>query len=94
MIKAFILYIKFLIKKGYDFIMAEILNNGIEVTSTSIFYAKCIQDGIYTYAKVPKRFKLDTAIVLCTMNLEDLVTDEDYLAQAKERIAQAESNIK
>ena len=93
MIIKFILYIKILIKKGIDVIMPEILNNGIEVTNTSIFYAKCIQDGIYTFAKVPKRFKLETAIVLCTMNLEELVTDENYLSQAKEKIEQAEANI-
>ena len=93
MIIKFILYIKILIKKGIDVIMPEILNNGIEVTNTSIFYAKCIQDGIYTFAKVPKRFKLETAIVLCTMSLEELVTDENYLSQAKEKIEQAEANI-
>ena len=93
MIIKFILYIKILIKKGIDAIMPEILNNRIEVTNTSIFYAKCIQDGIYTFAKVPKRFKLETAIVLCTMSLEELVTDENYLSQAKEKIEQAEANI-
>ena len=93
MIIKFILYIKILIKKGIDVIMPEILNNRIEVTNTSIFYAKCIQDGIYTFAKVPKRFKLETAIVLCTMSLEELVTDENYLSQAKEKIEQAEANI-
>ena len=76
-----------LIKKGYD-IMSEIYN-GVEVKSMSVIYAELIMEGAYTFEKVVKYFKSDTAVVLVCLGAEDLVTDETYLIEAKERIARA-----
>lgn len=71
--------------------MAELIN-GVEVSNISITYAKLIMDGVYTFDKVKKRFKSDCAVVLVAMDYEDKVTDETYLAEAKDRLAKAQEN--
>ena len=86
--KSFIIHIKNFIRKVVD-IMSEIVN-GVEVKATSIIYAQLIIEGIYTFNKVVKYFKSDTAVVLVSLGAEDLVTDATYLAEAKDRIAEAE----
>ena len=87
MIKSLIFYIKNFIRKVVD-IMSEIVN-GVEVKATSIIYAQLIIEGVYTFERVVKYFKGDTAVVLVTLGAEDLVTDATYLAEAKKRIAEA-----
>ena len=87
MIKSLILYIKNFIRKVVD-IMSEIVN-GVEVKATSIIYAQLIIEGVYTFERVVKYFKSDTAVVLVTLGAEDLVTDKAYLEEAKKRIAEA-----
>ena len=87
MIKSLIFYIKNFIRKVVD-IMSEIVN-GVKVKATSIIYAQLIIEGVYTFERVVKYFKSDTAVVLVTLGAEDLVTDATYLAEAKQRIEQA-----
>ena len=87
MFKSPVFYIKKLLKKGFD-IMSEILN-GVEVKATSIIYAQLILEGKYTFNKVVKYFKSDTALVLVVLGAEDLITDSAYLQEAKKRIAEA-----
>lgn len=60
--------------------------DNMTVSKLAVNYATLIQEGVYTFDKVPKRYKLDTAIVLVLWECEDLVTDETYLAQAKAKI--------
>ena len=85
--KSFIKYIKFICRKVVD-IMSEVWN-GVEVKSTSILYAQAILEGVMTFKRVSKYFKSDTAVVLVVLGAEDLVTDKAYLAEAKQRIEQA-----
>ena len=85
--KSFIKYIKFIYRKVVD-IMSEVWN-GVEVKSTSILYAQAILEGVMTFKRVAKYFKSDTAVVLVVLGAEDLVTDATYLAEAKQRIEQA-----
>lgn len=85
--KSPIFYIKKLLKKGFD-IMSEVWN-GVEVKSMSVIYAQLILEGKYTFNKVVKYFKSDTAVVLVVLGAEDLVTDPAYLEEAKKRIADA-----
>ena len=87
MIKLIINLIKNLIKKGFD-IMSEIWS-GVEVTSMSVIYSNLIVDGVYTFKRVPKYWKSDVAVVLISLGAEELITDEKYLAEAKERIEKA-----
>ena len=87
MIKSLIFYIKNFIRKVVD-IMSEIVN-GVEVKATSIIYAQLIIEGIYTFERVVKYFKSDTAVVLVSLGAEDLITDSTYLQEAKQRIEQA-----
>lgn len=68
--------------------MSEIYN-GVEVKSMSVIYAELIIQGTYTFKKVAKYFKSDTAVVLVSLGAEDLITDSVYLEEAKERIAKA-----
>ena len=85
--KSPIFYIKKLLKKGFD-IMSEVWN-GVEVKSMSVIYAQLILEGRYTFERVVKYFKSDTAVVLVSLGAEDLVTDASYLTEAKDRIAEA-----
>lgn len=80
--------IKELIKKGM-ILMSEIWS-GVEVTSMSVIYSNLIVDGVYTFKRVPKYWKSDVAVVLISLGAEELITDATYLAEAKERIAEAE----
>ena len=68
--------------------MSEILN-GVEVKSMSVIYAELIIDGVCTFKRVAKYFKSDTAVVLVSLGAEDLITDQAYLQEAKQRIEQA-----
>lgn len=85
--KSPIFYIKKLLKKGFD-IMSEVWN-GVEVKSMSVIYAQLILEGRYTFERVVKYFKSDTAVVLISLGAEDLITDPTYLEEAKKRIEQA-----
>ena len=85
--KSPIFYIKKLLKKGFD-IMSEVWN-GVEVKSMSVIYAQLILEGRYTFERVVKYFKSDTAVVLVSLGAEDLITDQKYLEEAKQRIEQA-----
>ncbi len=85
--KSPIFYIKKLLMKGFD-IMSEVWN-GVEVKSMSVIYAQLILEGRYTFERVVKYFKSDTAVVLVSLGAEDLVTDASYLTEAKDRIAEA-----
>ena len=87
MIKSLIFYIKNFIRKVVD-IMSEIVN-GVEVKATSIIYAQLIIEGVYTFERVVKYFKSDTAVVLVSLGAEDKITDATYLQEAKDRIAEA-----
>ena len=90
--KSPILYIKKLLKKGFD-IMSEVWN-GVEVKSMSVIYAQLILEGRYTFERVVKYFKSDTAVVLVSLGAEDLITDSTYLQEAKQRIEQAKQTQK
>ena len=79
--------IKKLINLGVD-VMSEIWS-GVEVTSMSVIYSNLIVDGVYTFKRVPKYWKSDVAVVLVSLGAEDLITDPNYLAEAKERIEKA-----
>nr|DAQ97550.1 MAG TPA: hypothetical protein [Caudoviricetes sp.] len=82
-----ILLTTLIMKKGYD-IMSEIYN-GVEVKSMSVIYAELIIQGTYTFKKVAKYFKSDTAVVLISLGAEELIGDETYIKEAKERIEKA-----
>ncbi|WP_294405262.1 hypothetical protein [uncultured Clostridium sp.] len=69
--------------------MSEVIG-GVNVKATSIIYAQLIMEGVYTFDRVVKYFKADTAVVLVVLGAEELVTDATYLAEAKERIVAAE----
>ena len=90
--KSPIFYIKKLLKKGFD-IMSEVWN-GVEVKSMSVIYAQLILEGRYTFERVVKYFKSDTAVVLVSLGAEDLITDSTYLQEAKQRIEQAKQTQK
>ena len=62
---------------------------GFEVSAIAVNYAYTIEAGWYTFSQVPKRKKSDTALVLVLWGDEELVTDATYLAEAKQRIEQA-----
>ena len=79
--------IKKLINLGVD-VMSEIWN-GVEVTSMSVIYSNLIVDGVYTFKRVPKYWKSDVAVVLVSLGAAELLTDPNYLAEAKQRIADA-----
>ena len=85
--KSPIFYIKKLLMKGFD-IMSEVWN-GVEVKSMSVIYAQLILEGRYTFERVVKYFKSDTAVVLVSLGAEDLITDPAYLEEAKQRIEEA-----
>lgn len=85
--KSPIFYIKKLLKKGFD-IMSEVWN-GVEVKSMSVIYAQLILEGRYTFERVVKYFKSDTAVVLVVLGAEDLITDTAYVEEAKKRISEA-----
>ena len=68
--------------------MAEIWS-GVNVKSMSVIYAYLILDGTCTFKEVVKYFKSDTAVVLVSLGAEDKITDQTYLAEAKQRIEQA-----
>ena len=70
--------------------MSEVFK-GYEVKSTSIIYAELILEGYCTFNNVARYFKADTALVLVLMGAEELVTDEKYLQQAKDKIAKHDS---
>lgn len=80
----FVLMTTFIVKKGYD-IMAEIYS-GVEVKSMSVIYAQLIIQGTYDFDRVAKYFKSDTAVVLVSLGAEDLIKDEAYVEEAKDRI--------
>lgn len=87
--KSFIEYIKFLIKKGIDF-MSEMLK-GMGIKNISITYAQAIVEGWKTFNKVPKYFKSDCAVALIVLfGAEDKITDQKYLDEAKQRITEAQ----
>ena len=85
--KSPIFYIKKLLMKGFG-IMSEVWN-GVEVKSMSVIYAQLILEGRYTFNRVVKYFKSDTAVVLVSLGADDLITDPAYLQEAKDRIAEA-----
>ena len=61
----------------------------IEVSNLSVVYANCIMWGAKSFTTCPARLKLDTAIILIINGYPELVTNEEYLAQAQEKIAEA-----
>ena len=65
----------------------------IEVSNLSVVYANCIMWGAKSFTTCPARLKLDTAIILIINGYPELVTNEEYLAQAQEKIAEAEANM-
>ena len=65
----------------------------IEVSNLSVVYANCIMWGAKSFTTCPARLKLDTAIILIINGYPELVTNETYLAQAQEKIAEAEANM-
>lgn len=79
-----LLYIKILIKKGFDLIMPQIVN-GQEVSSVAYFYAYMIMEGKTTFARCPKVLKEDCAFVLVVLDCEYLITDEQYKKGAIDR---------
>ena len=68
--------------------MSEIWS-GVNVKSMSVIYAYLILDGTCTFKEVVKYFKSDTAVVLVSLGAEDKITDQTYLEEAKQRIAEA-----
>ena len=85
--KSFIIQIKNFIRKVVD-TMSEIVN-GVEVKSMAVIYASLITDGLYTFERVKQYWKSDVAVVLVSLGAEDLITDVEYLQEAKKRIKQA-----
>ena len=71
--------------------MAEIMN-GLEVSNLAINTATLIFEGYKTFDKCHVKLKLDCAICLILWGAEDLITEEEYLNKAKEKIAEAQAN--
>ena len=65
----------------------------IDVSNIAIVYTNAIMLEFKTFAKSPKALKSDIALVLYISGCEDLITDEVYLEEAKERITEAEANM-
>ena len=65
----------------------------IEVQNLAVTYANVIMWGIKSFDKAPKRLKSDIALILYVNGCEDLITDETYLEEAKERVEEAEANM-
>lgn len=76
--------------------MGEIIG-GVEVSYLAINYASLIVEDMYSFDKVKKRFKLDTAICLVVWGYEDKVTGSDETGKpladlAKEKIEKAQES--
>ena len=65
----------------------------MEISSLAINYANVIMWGMKPFNKAPKRLKSDIAVVLYISGCEDLITDETYIEEAKERVADAENTV-
>ena len=65
----------------------------MEISSLAINYANVIMWGMKPFSKAPKRLKSDIALILYVNGCEDLITDETYIEEAKERVAEAETNM-
>lgn len=87
--------IKNTIKRGMIFMSELITGNGgkIELKNLAVNYASCIVTGYKTFAKSPSALKSDIAVALIIWGYEDLVTIESYVDEAKQRIAEAETNM-
>ena len=48
---------------------------------------------ITTFDNTPKALKSDVALVLYINGCEKLITDETYIEEAKERVADAENTV-
>ena len=68
--------------------MPIILGN-VSLSALAVNCAYLVEEGFMTFDDVSKRRKSDCAVALVVWGDEDLVTDPNYLAEAKQRIAEA-----
>lgn len=65
----------------------------ITVSNISVTYANAIMWNVATFDRAHKRLKSDIALILYINGCEDLITDETYIEEAKQRVAEAEANM-
>ena len=63
--------------------------NGVKLSALAVNYGYLVEEGYYKFDDVPKSKKSDCAVALVLWGDEKLVTDATYLAEAKQRIEQA-----